>query len=153
MTADFIAIQKDGLTMIEGWHGEDYLILFDETEATELSRRYDIGKYLAGYKIVGLQGWDDFIVATTNSELFTIPTVPIDSKYSAPLGFAIEPSQLQSDERFRGRIKWYIKPIAFGGDPASDSNMTWVNLEQHVELVKWWNELYQTVKAPSEEGK
>ncbi len=101
--------------MIEGWHRDQYLILFDENESADFSYRYEIDSYIAGYLIVGLLGWDDFIVAAPAGGLFTIPTVPLDQNYLAPLGFTIDTNQLQADERYRGKIKWYTKPLVFGG--------------------------------------
>ena len=46
-----------------------------------------------------------------------------------------------------GRIKWYVKPLVFGGDPELGDNVIWVTQEDHVSLVRWWNRLYATVKG------
>lgn len=131
--------------MIEGWYGDDYLVLFDEAEASAFSARYEFGRYLAGYSITGLRGWDDFIVRGTNGHCATVPTVPIAPEYLAPLEFGIHAARIVSDDRFRGKVKWYTKPIVFGGSP-TDNNIEWVSLDQHVDLVKWWNERYQKLK-------
>jgi len=48
--------------VIEGWHGEDYLVLFDKADRVGVSRRYDLNLYLEGFQAVGLLGWDNFIV-------------------------------------------------------------------------------------------
>jgi hypothetical protein len=132
--------------MTEGWQGEDYLTLFDETEIAEFSLRYDVSKYLEGYEIVGLKGWDDFIVKPRAGELATVPTVPLSVEHLTPLCIAIDNNQIKPDARFCGKIKWYTKPLIFGGDPCSDENMIWVTLGQHVQLVKWWNDLYRKMK-------
>lgn len=137
--------------MTEGWQKEDYLILFDERESADLSLRYELNKYLVGYEIVGLKGWDDFIIEGVGGRLFTIPTVPLAPDHLSPLGFAIDHGHLRQDNRVRGRIKWYTTPLIFGGDPTADANMAWVDLEQHIQLVNWWNRLYQTVKDRSAE--
>lgn len=129
--------------MLEGWQGDDYLILFDERESTDLSAKYELGKYLADHLIVGLKGWDDFIVKGPDGRLATVPTVPLDAELLAPLELRIDPDQVRPDNRYEGKVKWYIKPIIFGGDPAAGENMTWLSLEQHVAAVKWWNDLYQ----------
>jgi hypothetical protein len=131
--------------MTEGWHNQDYLILFDEESIADVSRRYGIGTYMAGHEIVGLRGWDDFIVRDNLGSLFTVPTVPLDAEYLEPLGCSIDQRQIQRDERFLGKIKWYVHPIVFGGDPACEDNMTWVGLEEHIELVRWWNRKYKEV--------
>jgi hypothetical protein len=43
-------------------------------------------------------------------------------------------------------VKWYTKPVVFGGDPLDQENTIWVTLEEHVQLVKWWNDRYQELK-------
>ncbi len=138
--------------MTEGWQNEDYLILFDEKESTDLSLRYEINKYLVGYRIVGLTGWDDFIVEGVDGKLFTIPTIPLDPKHLSPFGLSIRHAELRPDHRLLGKIKWYTKPVVFGGDPSARDNMTWVTLEQHIQLVNWWNKLYQTMKDQPKDG-
>ena len=131
--------------MHEGWRGEDYLILFDELEVAEITLRYAIASYVAGYQIVGLKGWDDFILRNTDGQLFTIPTVPLDPQYLAPVTLGANTQGLVPDERLRGKIKWYTKPVVFGGSPSSSDNICWITVEQHIEAVKWFNQLYRTM--------
>ena len=56
-------------------------------------------------------------------------------------------TSLKPDSRFAGKIKWYVKPIAFGGDPDIETNLTWVDHEQHSQLVRWWNDLDNALKG------
>lgn len=49
-------------------------------------------------------------------------------------------------ERVRGKLKWYTKPRMLGGSASDESNVMWVTLDQHVELVKWWNDRYQKLQ-------
>jgi hypothetical protein len=132
--------------MIEGWQGEDFLILFDEAEAAKFSLQYELSKYLDGYEIVGLKGWDDFIVKGKLGELAVVPTVPLAAEYLTPLKLSIDYRQVKPDGRFCGKVKWYTKPLIFGGDARIGNNMIWVTLEQHAQLVKWWNDLYRKMK-------
>lgn len=133
--------------MIQGWHNDDYLILFDnQSEAIALTERYDIAASLPGYTLLGLVGWDDFILRDGSSGYFTIPTVPLDLQELKPFDFTINLSAVRPDARYTDKIKWYIKPVIFGGDPSAESNMTWVPLDQHIEAVKWWNNLYRDLK-------
>lgn len=131
--------------MIEGWHGDDYLVLFDDAEISAFTTRYDFGRYLPGYVIIGLSGWDDFIVRGVDGHCATLPTVPIVPEYLAPLSFALNPARIVTDDRLRGKVKWYTQPLVFGGSPVED-NIVWVTLDQHVDLVTWWNERYQSLK-------
>ena len=43
-------------------------------------------------------------------------------------------------------IKWYITPVVFGGDPSLADNVTWVALDQHAQLVKFWNGKYGEIR-------
>ena len=133
--------------MIEGWHGDDYFVLFEASDVNTVSERYGISEQLPGYMIVGLKGWDDFIVRDSQGQTYTIPTVPVDGQYLKPFKVPEDISMLQSDERFTGKIKWYVKPVVFGGDPAVGENVTWLNQEQHAQLVRWWNAQYSALKA------
>jgi hypothetical protein len=69
----------DGLLrMIQGWHNEDYLILFEEQlESISMTARYGAKTFLPGYTLDGLKGWDDFIVHDTAHNFYTVPTVPV----------------------------------------------------------------------------
>jgi hypothetical protein len=58
---------------------------------------------------------------------------------------SVDCAALKPDERLRGKVKWYVKPVVFGGDPNPGENMTWISLEDHVQAVKYWNEMYSHV--------
>lgn len=105
---------------------------------------YELEKYLPGFTIVAILGWDDFLVRNHAGELFQVPTVPLVQKYMERARLP-DASSLEPDERFTGKIKWYVKPIVFGGDPSSDDNIFWVDLPQHQELVCWWNKMHRDV--------
>jgi hypothetical protein len=133
--------------MIEGWHNDDYLILCeDQSETNAMTERYAIVNYLPDYMILGLKSWDDFIVCDARKQFFTVPSVPLDAKYLQPFGLKFDVSKLLPDPRLPGKIRWFIKPLVFGGDPSAESNTKWITLDEHVEAVKWWNELYRDVQ-------
>ena len=116
--------------MREGWSGEDHLIIFRNRRLTPVSERYAVPALLPGYRILGLRGWDDFVVQDAANRSYSIPTVPLDLQYLSP--FNIPPNVMfRKDECFVGKIKWYINPIVFGGDPKAEDNITWVSHEQH----------------------
>jgi len=132
--------------MTEGWYGDDYLVLFEE-KAAALDQAYGFGAALPGYRLVGLRSWDDFIVEDSSGARFTVPTVPLLKEQLAPFPGPKSPSSPEPDAKVRGRIKWYITPIVFGGDPKLGDNVTWITLEQHTQLVTWWNKKYRDVKG------
>ena len=88
----------------------------------------------------GLIGWDDFLIKNTSGEIFSVPTIPLLARYIEPLNF--QQLTLEADENYKGKIKWYIKPLVFGGDPGADNNLAWLTHEDHVKAVKWWNKKY-----------
>ena len=132
--------------MTEGCYGDDHLILFDEAEVSSVSGRYAISQFLPGYQVIGLRGWDDFILRDSTGRTYTVPTVPAIAEYISPYALPLAGSSLGSDDRFRGKIKWYVQPVVFGGDPNLGKNVIWVSHEQHAQLVKYWNDLYRSVK-------
>jgi len=138
--------------MREGWYKDDYLIVFNEAESLQASSRYGVEDAIPGFRVVGLRGWDDFIVREESGELFTVPTVPCDAKYLAPYLGRFDDVELQADPRYAGRLKWYVKPVVFGGDPNIGPNLTWITQDEHVELVRWWNEMYRSVSSSRSSG-
>jgi hypothetical protein len=132
--------------MREGWHGSDYLILFEGEEIPQASSRYDIAAALPGYHLLGLRGWDDFIVQNESGEVATVPTVPCDPQHLEAFAVQLNGLELRTDARVAGRIKWYLQPVVFGGDPSVGPNLIWVDESQHAALVRWWNGKYREVR-------
>jgi hypothetical protein len=96
--------------------------------------------------LLGIAGWDDFIVRDSPSRTYRVPTVPLDPDLLTPFDLPDDPVTVQPDARFTGKIKWYVKPIVFGGDPNIGDNLIWVTHEQHAQLVVWWNQQHRTLK-------
>ena len=137
-----------GATMHEGWYRDDYLILFDESEIIAASDRYQLERFLPGFKLLGLRSWDDFIVRNISDQTFSVPILPLDAQYLSPLSFPEGLTILKPDTRFSRKIKWYLKPIVFGGDAGVGENLVWVSHEEHAQLVKFWNDKYRALKSP-----
>lgn len=138
--------------MNEGWLNDDYLILFSEAEIEDFSKRYGIAQSLPGYTILGLRGWDDFIVRAPSGNTYSVPTVPLDAQYLQELELP-KSIVLEADSRFKGKIKWYVKPLIFGGNPNEKANLVWVTYEQHAQLVIWWNNQYRALKTQDAIGR
>ncbi len=132
--------------MNEGWNHHEYLVLFSQAECSGAMEKYKFAQYMPGYTLVGLRGWDEFIVANAAGSTYSLPTVPLEAKGVEPFDLT-DSLVLEPDARFAGKIKWYLKPLIFGGDPEDKSNLTWVTHDQHAELVAWWNNQYKTLKA------
>jgi hypothetical protein len=130
--------------MREGWCGDEYIVLFEE-RAPALQTAYGITSALPGYRLLGLRGWDDFIVEDSSGGRLIVPTVPLLPSLMGPFTITVT-SELEPDERVRDRIKWYVKPIVFGGDPRLDENVIWISVDQHTQLVTWWNAKYRELR-------
>jgi hypothetical protein len=129
--------------MNEGWIGDEYLILFEEHEQAQITKAYNLEKYLPGYRVSAIVGWDDLLLTDQAGGHWRVPTVPLVQKYLEQHRQVYESNQLEPDDRYAGKIKWYIQPIVFGGDPASEDNMAWIDIKKHQEFVIWWNEKYR----------
>ena len=130
--------------MREGWYNEDYWSLCeDQKEVEELTTTYGLAEYLPGYFIFGLKGWDDFILCNLEGQYFLVPTVPLEQGSLKSFNFPAGQLRLESDARFTEKIKWYVQPIRFGGDPSVKENTVWLAQTQHVQAVKWWNKFFQ----------
>jgi hypothetical protein len=92
--------------MHEGWHNDDYLVLFDEAEISAASNRYAISEAIPGYEVVGLRGWDDFVVRNTAGQTYTVPSVAPEVRQLSPFVLPNDLTALRGDDRFVGRIKW-----------------------------------------------
>jgi len=138
--------------MIEGWLKDDYFIFFDAAERLMAASRYAIERWLPGHEVIGLKGWDDLLVQSTAGTVFAVPSVPLTPEYLAPFTLPSQSEALSPDARFVGKIKWYVQPLALGGNPTEASNVTWVSHEQHGQLVTWWNERYLQFEAQNGAG-
>lgn len=132
--------------MTEGWSGDQYYSLFDNADHSKATKAYDVDRLLPGYTVIGLIGWDDLLLSN-NGGYFTCPTVPIVPEHVTPFSAAELPSELETDVQHAGTVKWYVTPLIFGGNPADDSNIVWVDYAKHQELVQWWNAKYAEVRS------
>lgn len=132
--------------MTEGWRGDDYFVLFSSPEVAERSGLYGIAELLPGFRVLGLVGWDDFIVQDAAGKIFKIPTVPCDAQYLEPLQLP-DPAKLVADSRFQGKVKWYVTPLVFGGDPNPGDNLIWIPHDKHASSVRWWNATYRELAS------
>jgi hypothetical protein len=129
--------------MREGWCDDDYWSLCeDQKEAERLTATYGLADYLPGYFIVGLKDWNDFVLCDHQGQYSLVPTVPLEQGRFTPFSFAPASLRLESDYKFTGKVKWYVKPIRFGGDPIAKDNMAWLSQDEHVQAVRWWNKFY-----------
>ena len=99
--------------MREGWHGENHLILYDESETSAASESYNIAGSLPGFAILGLCGWDDFIVRDLSGAVFTVPTVPLDREHLKPFDLPLAGVTFEPENETRNR-KPLERPTSLG---------------------------------------
>jgi hypothetical protein len=134
--------------MKEGWHKDEYLTIFEGSEIEDREKEYGIDQLLPGHRLLGLIGWDDFLVLDQREQkVFRVPTIPARLEERSEWDEQIDPEALEKDERYKGKIKWYVKPIIFGGDPNPGENLIWIDHQQHPELVRYWNQMYTEVSG------
>jgi len=131
--------------MKSGWLNDNHYNLFDSIEIENLTSKYELEKYIPNYKLIGLIGWDDFIIFKNNF-YYKIPTVPIYEKYLEEIEMIDYLIELENEKENQNKIKWYTKPLIFGGDPCDPKNIKWINIEQHSQLVSYWNKIYFNIK-------
>ena len=132
--------------MTEGWLDDEYLMLLSEDESASYSARCEFESLLPGYTLIGFRSWDEFIVIGQDGRMYSLPTIP--TLESDRVGFSLPPKlSLSPDPRFGGKIKWYVKPLCFGGAVDDEQNLTWLRLDEHAQLVAWWNEQYRNAVA------
>ncbi len=134
--------------MKEGWYGNEYLILFEGEEIEARGRDYTIGQYLPGHTLLGLAAWDNFIVREdTSGKLYKVLTLPMRPEYRQPCEIDLEEAilNLERDMRYYQKIKWYVDPVVFGGDPEPGENMVWLPHKEHVEAVQYWNHIFDNM--------
>ena len=129
--------------MREGWLGDDYLVFFSGSEISSATDKYGFETLLPGFEVLGLRGWDDLVVRDGAGKCFSIPTVPMDPRLSRSVQIPPAQTELEQDSRCLGKIKCYTKPVAFGGDPGVRENRGLVTHEEHLKLVRFWNEKYR----------
>jgi hypothetical protein len=41
---------------------------------------------------------------------------------------------------------FFLKPIILGGDPTAAENVTYLNRQQHIEAVRYWNRIISDLR-------
>jgi len=79
------------------------------------------------------------LVTDVEGTMYSLPSLPLDiqsiKEFSLPENYTLE-----TDERYAGNVRWYLKPEIAGGNPRDGKNLVWVSLELHADLVTWWND-------------
>jgi hypothetical protein len=134
--------------MKEGWYGDEYVILFEGKEIEARGLDYNLAHTLPGHTLLGLVAWDNFIVREDKTgRLYKVLTLPMRPQYREPWDADLEAMKphLERDARYTRKIKWYVDPVVFGGDPEPGENMIWIPHKEHVEAVLYWNNIFDNM--------
>lgn len=55
----------------------------------------------------------------------------------------------ENQERLKGQEIFEIKPIMLGGSPTDPKNKAFLNRKQHMEAVRYWNNVIKGLRAQS----
>lgn len=55
--------------------------------------------------------------------------------------------QLNEVRRPLGMELFDVKPIILGGDPKNPANKVWLTRQQHIDAVRYWNKIVQSLKS------
>ncbi|MGE9293812.1 MAG: hypothetical protein ACQKBW_09385 [Puniceicoccales bacterium] len=134
--------------MKEGWYGNEYLVLFEGEEIEARTNDYAIPTYMPGHTLLGLAAWDNFIVREDKTgKVYKVLTLPMRPEYREPCDIDLADAEfkLDRDARYYQKVKWYIDPVVFGGDPEPGENMVWLPHKEHVEAVLYWNNIFENM--------
>ena len=56
------------------------------------------------------------------------------------------------EDRLLGKEIFEIKPVILGGDPEDSSNRTFLAREQHIQAVRYWNQVIRQIRQEAGEG-
>jgi hypothetical protein len=87
----------------QGWFGDDYLILFTDSESSLAADSYGISQVFPGFKVIGLRGWDDFILQDAKGSTYSVPTVPAIPMHLLPYALPVAGSTLVPDDRYHNK--------------------------------------------------
>jgi len=130
----------------EGWCDRGYLQLFQEDSILALTEAYGLRSFLSDMVVIGLIGWDDLLVRDGEGSIWTVPTLPMHRKHLEAALINVD-AELTPDAELKGKIKWYVAPLIFGGSPMDEPNIVWLDIQKHCELVRWWNVKYEELSA------
>ncbi|WP_218191712.1 SMI1/KNR4 family protein [Pseudomonas sp. B28(2017)] len=143
----------------EGWLGEDYFILWRADDLVSLNHKYEVEHYAPGIFLFGSTGSGDawgFDLRANPPTVVRIPFVgmaaghveTVANSFSELLQLsASHPTpSLKPASEHAGMELFEIQPIIFGGDPVDPANKEWKSREEHIQLVRFWNQTLEKAK-------
>jgi cell wall assembly regulator SMI1 len=153
-------LQHDGG---EGFIGEEYLILWRAEELFNFNERYEVSKYAPGLILFGSTGGGDGFAFDTRTSPYRVMQVPFvgmtnDEEFYVAGSFGELLAQMRatmdrsselsrkSDPRSRGKEIFEIQPVLLGGSPTDLENKVVLTRDQHIELVRYWNNVVNDLR-------
>lgn len=147
---DFVALLKNH-GGAEGWIAGTYVALWPASKIVEYNRALDSSIYAPGLLLFGTDGGDEaFALDMSNGYwVVVVPLVGMSRDVVVPLAPTVTDwlSAIADDVRrspprrqVRPRMNLFHKqPLILGGSPDDRANIVWVELEQAIDLARWWN--------------
>lgn len=147
----------------EGFIGEKYLILWRAEELSNFNEGYEVSKYAPGLVMFGSTGGGDGFAFDTRTSPHRVMQVPFvgmrtDDEFYVAGSFSELLLQMRQtmkhssklgrkgDTRSRGKEIFEIKPVLLGGSPTDLENKVILTRDQHMELVRYWNEVVSDLR-------
>ena len=147
----------------EGFIGEEFYRLYSVEQLLSLNPAYGVDEFMPGFVLIGSNGGGESYLLDarhTPAPVFRIPFIPMIEAYGSQMALsvsvwqqglaAISPAMSiihTPSSRTFGKEIHEINPIVFGGSPTDPKNRALVPLEQHAEIVVWWNRTFRRVSA------
>lgn len=136
----------------EGVLGRNYLILWRVEELAPFNREYEVKEYAPGLLLFGSDGGGEayaFDLRDAAAPVVIVPFVGLDLRYAEPVAKTFDdfiasqvttsPIGTARDARHRGLELFDVTPVILGGDGTDPQNKAWLNREQHIQAVRYWN--------------
>ena len=128
-----------------------------------MNEGYEVSKYAPGFIMFGSTGGGDGFAFDARTSPYRVMQVPfvgmsIDDQFYVAGSFSELLVQMQDtmdhsselgrkgDPRSRGKEIFEIKPVLLGGSPTDLENKVILTRDQHMEVVRYWNEVVDDLR-------
>ncbi|MDR1853538.1 MAG: SMI1/KNR4 family protein [Azoarcus sp.] len=149
----------------EGFIGNAYLILWRVGDLIEMNKAYQVADYAPGLFLFGSDGGDEafaFDMRTESKFIVSVPFVGMELELIQPLGATFNafletlfefrmmphPNDIRKNhvQDCANKEIFEIQPVILGGSPTDPRNKAVLTRKQHIEAVRYWNNVILQIK-------
>ncbi len=147
----FMAARDGG----EGFVGSHYFVLWRVGDLREFNQDFQVAEYAPGLLLFastgGGEGYAFDARPGANMVIRMVPFIGMSLRDALHVAdnfdhlltrmddAHITPTLSTDHERPRGLERFFIKPIILGGSTDDPQNVTYLNRQQHIQVVRYWN--------------